>query len=329
MVPARLDSPLGSTGDALARTGDVRDLGRASEFSRDHDHHASSQSPFEEILDQRRHRLVVERATVLEALEDVVVDRVVVPVADPPTQGSVEGRRDQVHSRFDKPPGQQGLLAPTVSTVAVTRGGSFFLQVEGPLGGRTGQHVQRLGLELVERLHLVVLVGVAAESIQASPQPNPLAHSRQLLLVAEPDVGHLESAPVGIAGDGKRFVGRPEVGRARIGHGVHSDVVGQSAVGTPPQAVHDREQVGMIGFLLENPDRVAGQQLLGSLLVAEPGVDHRSQQAESVRHFGMMRQQFADPHSRGLGGDGIVGTPVGRTREWLGIVGLEVAGSAL
>ena len=32
------------------------------------------------------HGLVVERAAVLESLEDIVVDRVVVPVADPSTQ---------------------------------------------------------------------------------------------------------------------------------------------------------------------------------------------------------------------------------------------------
>ena len=64
-------------------------------------------------------RPVEERRAVLHRVEDVVVDRVVVPVADPPAQRAVERDRDQIDPGLDQPPGQQAPLAPGVPPVAV------------------------------------------------------------------------------------------------------------------------------------------------------------------------------------------------------------------
>ena len=68
---------------------------------------------------ERGHRLVEVRRAELQRVEDVVVDRVVVPVLHPAAQRPGQFGRDDLHAGLDQPPGHEQLLAPRVSPVAV------------------------------------------------------------------------------------------------------------------------------------------------------------------------------------------------------------------
>ena len=135
---------------ARGRVLGVADPRRPAELAGDHDEHAAVEAARVDVLDQGAHGLVEVPAARLHRVEDVVVDRVVVPVADPAAERAVQARRHEVHARLDQPPGQQAALAPGVAAVAVAEPRVFAVEVERPPCLRAGQQRVRLSLEGVE-----------------------------------------------------------------------------------------------------------------------------------------------------------------------------------
>ena len=99
--------------DASTAARHVRDPRSAAELARDDDEHSLVETPVVNVLDQRRHRLVEVRSAKGQGFEDVVVDRMVVPVGDASAEGSVEGRGDDLHARFDQSARLSGIAGPT------------------------------------------------------------------------------------------------------------------------------------------------------------------------------------------------------------------------
>ena len=132
VVAARLRHPRG-------RVLGVADLRRPAELAGDHDQHPAVEAAGVDVLDQGADGLVEVAAARLHGVEDVVVDGVVVPVADPAAERAVQAGRHQVHAGLDQSPGQQAALAPGVPAVAVAEPGILPAQVERPARLRAGR----------------------------------------------------------------------------------------------------------------------------------------------------------------------------------------------
>src|SRR4051794_34090506 len=103
-----------------------------------------------EILDERRDRPIEEWGPVLHRVEHMMVDSVVVPVPDSPTQRAIERDRYEIHPRLDQPAGEQASLPPSVPPIAIPNSRVFQTEVECAPRLRTGQYVQRLATEFIQ-----------------------------------------------------------------------------------------------------------------------------------------------------------------------------------
>ena len=131
MIAARLLRPRRSTGVAAAGTGLVADLRRPAEFASDDDEHSLIETALIDVLDQSGHGLVIRDRAKLHRLENVVVDRVVVPVLNAATQRTSQTARQNLDARLHQSPREQQLLPPRVASVAVAESRRF------PGSGRT------------------------------------------------------------------------------------------------------------------------------------------------------------------------------------------------
>ena len=66
-----------------------------------------------------------------------------------------------------------------------------------------------------------------------------------------------------------------------------------------PEAVHDGEQVGVVGLEAVDGDREAGEELLRAAVVARAGVGERPQQGEPVGDPGVAGAAVRRPARRG------------------------------
>jgi hypothetical protein len=124
-VSSGIARPSGRAGigrPALSRNVIV-DLGRAAELAGHHDQHPAIEAAGVDVFDQGADRLVEVPAPRLHGVEDVVVDGVVVPVADAPAERAVEAGRHRVHAGLDQPARQQAALAPGIPPVSVAEAG--------------------------------------------------------------------------------------------------------------------------------------------------------------------------------------------------------------
>ena len=118
----------------------------------DDQHHPFIQASVMEVRDEGSDAAVEVLGPFFQGLEDMAVDRVVIPVvAGAAGLGPAQGHGDQVHAGLDKPAGDQALLAPCRPAIALAQRGRLLLQVQRPPGVGTGQDVQGLLLELAHQ----------------------------------------------------------------------------------------------------------------------------------------------------------------------------------
>ena len=86
---------------------------RAAELTHHHYHYVLVQASLINVLDQRRHGLVEPGQAVLHGLDNVTVDRMVIPIANHISAGDANG--DETHTRLDQSPPQQHLLSPALA----------------------------------------------------------------------------------------------------------------------------------------------------------------------------------------------------------------------
>ncbi len=128
----------------------IEDLGRATEFTAEDEEDSIIEPSLAEVFDQRRHRLVEIGQLQTIGVEDVRVDRVVVPVAGDTHVGWQAEFGLALHEAdtgFDQPTAGQQAAAPVRLPIAPARLVRFLVQVEGGAGSRTGEHREGLLLE--------------------------------------------------------------------------------------------------------------------------------------------------------------------------------------
>jgi hypothetical protein len=91
MVPARLS-------DARAAIRCIRDARRPSEITADHKQYFFIEAALVQILDQRAYCLIEVRSALLHGVEDVVIDRVIVPLPPDAGPSDIAGPRYCDHS---------------------------------------------------------------------------------------------------------------------------------------------------------------------------------------------------------------------------------------
>src|SRR5438552_1758928 len=117
-----------------------------------------------------------------------MVDGMVVPVADPPAQRSVQRDADQIDTRLHEPATQQAALAPGIPPVTFTHPSGLQAHVEGTPRRRAGQDIPGLALESVERSLPLQPLGLTAQPVQALSQAHPSIEAVALVLAAQADV---------------------------------------------------------------------------------------------------------------------------------------------
>ena len=90
MVSSRLLGPGGGTGIPRTGAGGMLDFGRSTEFPGDDYEDPLVEPTFVDILDQGGDGLIVSIGTEAHRIEDVVIDGVIVPVADTATEGTIQ-----------------------------------------------------------------------------------------------------------------------------------------------------------------------------------------------------------------------------------------------
>ena len=213
VVAARLFCAGRGAGGPLPCARRILDPWRAAKLTGDDDEDTLIEAPVVDVLDERRHRLVVGIGPVAEGVEDMVVDGMVVPVADPATQRSGELRGDDVDPRLDEPAAHEELLPPGVAAVAVAGRIVLTREVEGLLRAGVGEEGHRLGLELIEGLEVGLLFNRPLERIKLLAEGDAAVESGAVTPRGGADVGHREARLVWVAGDDERLVGVAEIGR--------------------------------------------------------------------------------------------------------------------
>ena len=207
MIAARLDCSRRGAGDSAAAAGHVRNARRAAKFPGHDDEHALVEAARVDVFDERRHRLIVNGSPKLIGLEDVMVDRMIVPVRDATAECAVERRGDDIDPRFDQPAGHQALLPPLIAAVTIANRSRFEIQIERTSRQSAGQQIERLRFVHVHGAHQIGTVDLAAKLVEPFPQTDPLEQSFRLAAILEADVGNLERGIVGIARHREGLIG--------------------------------------------------------------------------------------------------------------------------
>ncbi len=259
----------------------------------------------------------------------MVVDRVVVPILHAAAQWPRERHRNQIDARFHEPPREQTLLPPGIAAVTIAQTGIFTAHVKCPLGFGAGEHFPCHLFERIHGLHVIQHAGGPLHAVELLPQRHPRTDASGLRRVLHADIGDAKVFGIGIGVDGKRFIGRAQVGSAEIGNWAGPNIIRQRPPETSPRIIRDGQKIGMVGAGIELPDVVTSKHLLLADPMAESGVHHRPQDGELIRNARMAGQEFADVQTRDIRGDRIKRPAVFRRGVRLGIVGFEVARSAV
>ena len=283
-----------------------------------------------DVLDERGHGLVVGPAAVAQAVEDVGVHCVVIPVvAGGAADGAVQIAMDDFDTRLHEPTREEKLLAPTVAAVAVAGAGVFLAEVEGVAGLGIREQSNGLRLELVERAEFAFLVEGSLQRVEVLPERRAIAEAAGFGGAGLADVGHLEVRPARVVGDGEGRVGIAQVGRPGVAafDGVDGDVVGQRAGAAGllgAEVVRHAHPIGILGRGFVALVRVARKhpQMAGGM--ATRPVGHRADERELVGHLRVEREQLRDVHPGHVRGDDVEGAAIIGARVGLGVVGVNV-----
>jgi hypothetical protein len=113
----------------------VADLGRAAELARNHDEDAPIEAAGVDILDERGDSAIEVLAADFHRIKDMVIDGMIIPVADAAAEWTVERGGDEIDSGFDEPAGQQAALTPGIAAVPIAQSGVFEGEIERPPRG--------------------------------------------------------------------------------------------------------------------------------------------------------------------------------------------------
>jgi hypothetical protein len=128
-----------------------------------------------QILNQGGDGTVKEWRPVFHAFENVMVNRMIVPVSDPAAQWSVQGSGDQVNAGLDQAASKQAALAPGVSPVTLAHAIWLQTQVKCPARFRTGQNIPGLFLKSIERALPGTPLSMPGEAVQTVAQAHLFA----------------------------------------------------------------------------------------------------------------------------------------------------------
>src|SRR5262249_39547943 len=130
------------------------------------------------ILEQGGNRSVKELTTEAHRLKDVVIDGMIVPVADAAAQRAVQGGRHNIDAGFHQPTGQEQALAPGVAAITVAQPVVLQFQIESASCLRAANEIPGTPLKGVMR---VLGGGIQSSTglIESAHQPYTLIHARQ------------------------------------------------------------------------------------------------------------------------------------------------------
>ena len=222
MIAARLLHAGGAVGLVI-------DARHATELAGHHDQNAAIQAAFIQVFDQRRCRAVEILAALLHRLENVGIDRVIVPVTDAAAQFSVERDGHQIDASLDESPGQQAALAPDVAAIAFAQARVFLANIERPCHGWLRQHVPGLLLKGIEFALPAPLIGLMGQPIEALLEAHSDVQTLDIERGLKADVRHLKTRTIWIAQNMECRMPRAEVSWADVGNRIERDVSRQEA----------------------------------------------------------------------------------------------------
>lgn len=315
----------------ITRTGAWRvfDLGSSAEFAGHDDQDALVKSSLVNVFDQSRDGLVVDLGSEPQSVEDVMVDRMIVPIAYPSAQWSTEAGRKNFDPRFDQTSCHEELLAPSVSTIAVACAVVFFGQIEGFLRFRAREQRDRLGFELIKRTEFTGAVKGSGEGIEFLPQVAPTSKSLDLVGIGEPDVGDREVWIARISRDGKGGVHIAKVCWSIVfQRRVDPDIAWQGILAlrliARTQVVRHGHPIGILRLGFIPRFRIPREHLHRAGGVSRGRLSHGSQDGEFVCDRCLPWKQFGELQAGNLGRDGAKGATVFGGRIGLRIVGIDM-----
>jgi len=150
MISSGLLGSSRSAGIPGTGAGGMFDFRRSTEFTGDDYEDPLVETTFVDILDQGGDGLIVCIGTEAHGIEDVVIDGVIIPVADTATEGPIQAGGEDFDSGLYQTTGEQELLSPGIATVSIARGGIFLREIERGLGLRIGEESHRLHFEFIK-----------------------------------------------------------------------------------------------------------------------------------------------------------------------------------
>ena len=205
-------------------------------------------------------------------------------------------------------------------------------QIKSSSRGGTGQQIQSLLLDAINRRHQARLIDFAPHAIEARLERHSRADHLCLLFVLQPNVGNLELRRAGIAEDFERFVSRSQVRRPGdrevviIVDRIHRDVIRNAASRISTQVTGDCHPIRKHRLELVRSVRIACQHLQRSRRMPTSRVSHRPQQRVLVRDLRQPRQQLADLNARHVRVDRLIRPAKLRRCQRLRIERFEMTG---
>src|SRR5690606_8429293 len=126
VIATRLHCACRCTGIACPGAAVIIDLRSPSEFTRDTDENSLIEPACVKVFDQGCAGLIVSICTETHGVEDLVVDRVILPVLNATAKRPAQLACDNLNARFHQTTGEQQLLPPSVTPVAVACRSIFF-----------------------------------------------------------------------------------------------------------------------------------------------------------------------------------------------------------
>ena len=287
------------------------------------------ESSLVDVFDQSRDGLVVDLGSESQSVEDVMVDRMIVPVPHPSAQRSTQAGGKNFDPSFDQPSCHEELLAPSVSTISVACAVVFLGQIEGFFRFRAREQRDRLGFKLIERAEFTGAVKGSGEGIEFLPQAASTAKSLDLVGIGEPDVGDREVWIARISRDGKGGVHIAKVGRSIVfQRRVDPDVAWQGILAlrliARTQVVRHGHPIGILRLGFIPRFRISREHLHRTCGVSRSGLSHGAQDGEFVCDCSLPWKQFGELQAGNLGSDGAKRATVFGGRIRLRIVSIDM-----
>ena len=268
-------------------TGLGVDLGRATEFGRDHDQRVLQQTGAIKVADQRREGLVERRHLVAEARDDGIVHV-------PATVGQI----DESHTRLNESAGEQHPSTGRVATVFVADSRRLLFDIKRFASGlRTDEAVGPI-IERVHRLQVVRLFLLLEVSVDGGQCGATGGKAAVIDTVRQVEVTDLEATGSWITSQAERRKGRTEiaasckfvwhVGNANVGRQVVARTV--FVADDRPDA---REQQRGTGA-------VAGKHVVCATFVSRFAVGHRTNDGQLVSDLGCLGERVTEQFAADL-----------------------------